>query len=158
MHAVTAMGIGTQQRTNEQHGRASGPHPAGQNGTHGQQAGIHAGRPYQGPLEAHPTGHSEEGKKQNDEGNILQQNGVQSFINGHIGAIDQETGDQEGQAPENGNLAEVVFPEMGDGQRHDSNGQQHAGKGDHPHGRQFGPRNMGHALSGKGHCGQQKGE
>ena len=112
MHAVLAVGVGAQQRTDEEHGGDGGAHPAGQDGAHGQDAGVDHRRAHQRALQAHAAGHGEQGEQQHDEGDVLQQDGMEEFIEGHVETVDRQTGNQEGKAPEDGDLAEVMMPDM----------------------------------------------
>ncbi len=143
MGAILAVGIGAQQGADEQHGRAGGPHPAGKNGAHGQNAGVHAGTAHERARQAHAARHGKEREQQNDEGNVFAQNGMQHFIQGRAEAVDKGAGHEEGQTPENGDFPEMMLPEMRGRQRHDGDGQQHTGKGDDPDGGQFGPGDGG---------------
>ena len=115
MHTVFAVGIGAQQGADQQHGGAGGAHPAGQDGAHGQDAGVDHGGAHQRALQAHAAGHGEQGEQQHDEGDVLQQDGMEEFIEGHVEAVDHQTGNQEGKAPEDGDLAEVMMPDMRQG-------------------------------------------
>ena len=45
----------------------------------------------------------------------------------------ERAGNEEGQTPETGHLAEMMLPEMGNHQRTDGYGKQHADKGHDPH-------------------------
>ena len=40
---------------------------------------------------------------------------MEEFIEGHVEAVDHQTGNQEGKAPEDGDLAEVMMPDMRQG-------------------------------------------
>ena len=37
---------------------------------------------------------------------------MEEFIEGHVETVDRQTGDQEGKPPEDGDLAEVMMPDM----------------------------------------------
>ena len=132
MHLELAVGVGAQQRTDQQHGRAGGAHPARQHRADGQQQGVDHGRAHQRTGQAYATGHGEQGEQQDDERNVFQQQGVQHFVQGQRGTELEGEGHQEGQPPEGGDLAEVMVPEMRRHQGKNGNGQQHAGKRHRP--------------------------
>ena len=157
MHAVFAVGVGAQQGADQQHGRAGGAHPACQDGAHGQQESVHHGRAHQRALETHAAGHGEQREQQDDEGDVVQQNDMQKFVQSHIEAVNEETGHQKGQTPEDGDFAEMVFPEVRQGQRHDGDGKQHAGEGNDPDGRELGSGDGGMSRGGQGRAGQNQG-
>ena len=74
----------------------------------------------------------EEGEEQDDEGQVVGQYDLEKFEKGRLIAEDDEAGDEEGHAPEDGDRAEVVLPEDGDGERGYGYGKQHADEGDDP--------------------------
>ena len=132
MHAVFAVGVGTQKRTDEKHGGTGGAHPAGEDGAHGQNGGVHDGRAHEGALETDAAGHGEQGEQQQNEGHVFEQNAFSGDEEGVAEAEDERAGNKEGQSPENGYLAEMMLPEMRNHQRADGYGKQHADKGHDP--------------------------
>ena len=132
MHAVLAVGVGAQQRTDEEHGGAGGAHPAGEDGAHGQDGGVHDGSAHEGALEADAAGHGEEGEQQQNEGHVLKQDAFGGDEEGVAEAEDERAGNEEGQSPEEGHLAEMMLPEMRNHQGADGYGKQHADKGHNP--------------------------
>ncbi len=146
VHTVFAVGIGSKQRADEQHGSTRCSHPAGQQCPHCQKAGIYCGRADQGSFQAHAACHSEQREEQDDKRNIVKQDGMGRLKEGSFHAIDDGAGNQKGHSPENGYLAEVIFPEMSKKKRSQGDAKEHAHKGDHPDNTQFLPRDMRQVL------------
>ena len=146
MHTVFAVGIGSKQRADEQHGSTRCSHPAGQKGSHGQKAGIYCGGAYQRSFKAHAAGNGEQRKEQDDKGNIIKQDGMSRLKKGSIQTVDNGAGNKKGHAPENGYLAKMIFPEMSKKKRSQGDAKEHAHKGNHPDNTQFLPRDMRQVL------------
>ena len=141
--------VGADERADEKHGSARRTHEVGKHGAEredrgvhdrttdeaaadvnaaGQDAGVDHGGAHQRALQAHAAGHGEQGEQQHDEGDVLQQDGMEEFIEGHVEAVDHQTGNQEGKAPEDGDLAEMMVPDVRGEQREKRDGKQNAGK------------------------------
>ena len=132
MYAEAAMFVGPEQRTDEEHGRAGGAHPACDDRAYQQNPRIDDGRSDQRALETDAARHGEQGKQQKNEGHVFQKQRFRREEEGRAGAEHDEAGHEEGQAPEDRHLAEVMFPEVGDGQRAERDGQQHTHKRNDP--------------------------
>ena len=158
MSSVFSVGVGSEKRPDKQHGRAGRSHPAGQHRADAQHGRIHGGSSDECTLEPHAAGHSEQSEEQNNEGDIIEQNRMQAFENRRIHTVNDCAGDKKRQAPENGNLAEVVIPEMRNNHGAKGNGKEHTGKGNGPvHGKLGAGKMRRGALSGRGHDRRQAG-
>lgn len=62
---------------------------------------------------------------------------MDELIDSQLESEDHGAGHEEGEAPEEGHLAEMVMPEMRHGKGADGDGQQHANKGNNPQDGQF---------------------
>ena len=137
VHPVFAVLVGAQKRADEQHGRTGRPHPAGEDGTERQKPGVHDGRTHELTFEADAARDGEQREQQDDEGNVFHEKDMDELIGRQRETVDHGAGDEKGQSPEQGHFPEVVMPEVGDGQRPDGDGQQHAHKGNGPDNGQF---------------------
>ena len=137
MHTVLAVLIGPEQGPDEQHGRAGGSHPAGEDGPEGEQPGVHHRRAHELTFEADATRDCEQCEQQNDERDVFHEEDMDELIDSQLESEDHGAGHEEGEAPEEGHLAEMVMPEMRHGKGADGDGQQHANKGNNPQDGQF---------------------
>ena len=94
--------------------------------------GIYDGSTHKGALETDAAGNGEQSKQQKNEGHVFKQNAFRGNEEGVAEAENKRTGNEEGQSPEKGNLAEMMLPEMRNHQRADGYGKQHADKGHDP--------------------------
>jgi len=125
---VAALGIGIEQRADEQHGGAGGAHEAGQHGAHGQEGGVAARGGLDVALEEDAAGDDEQGQEQGDELPVFDdggENGLpsqdQPHPHGHGRAQDQGDGE----------LAGPPLPPVGGGghERQDGNTGEHRREG-----------------------------
>ena len=91
-----------------------------------------AGVPTRLPLTRIPAGGHEEGEEQNDERQIVEQEGVEDFRGGGPEAEEDGARDEQGKRPEGGHLAEMTLPEMRRQQRQKSDGEEQARERDRP--------------------------
>ena len=136
-------------------------HPAGEQGADAEEPCVDGWRADQGALEAHAAGDGEEREEQDDEGDVLADDGVERLEGGRLPAVDQGAGNEEGEAPEDRNFAEVVLPEVGDEQGAEGDGKQHAGEGDGPDDGELLAWQMvarGHGLLGEQQHARQDGK
>ena len=73
MYAETAVLVGPEQGADEEHGRAGGAHPAGNERTYQQNARVHNRSADQRALQTDAAGHGKQGEQQQDEGHVFQQ-------------------------------------------------------------------------------------
>ena len=132
MHTEAAVLVGPEQGADKQHGRSRGAHPAGNERAYQQDARIHNRGARQRAFQADAAGHGKQGEQQQDEGHVFQQQGFRREEKGRVKTEHEQAGHQKGQPPEYGHFAEMVLPEVGDGQRAERDGQQHARKGNDP--------------------------
>ena len=137
VHTVLAVLIGPEQGPDEQHGRAGGSHPAGEDGPEGEQPGVHHRRAHELTFEADATRDCEQCEQQDDERDVFHEEDMDKLIDSQLESEDHGAGHEEGEAPEEGHLAEMVMPEMRHGKGADGDGQQHANKGNNPQDGQF---------------------
>ena len=137
VHTVLAVLIGPEQGPDEQHGRAGGSHPAGEDGPEGEQPGVHHRRAHELTFEADATRDCEQCEQQDDERDVFHEEDMDELIDSQLESEDHGAGHEEGEAPEEGHLAEMVMPEMRHGKGADGDGQQHANKGNNPQDGQF---------------------
>ena len=112
-----------------QHGRTGGSHPAGEDGSEGEQADVHRRRTHELTFEADTTRDGEQCEQQDDERHVFHEEDMDELIDSQLESEDHGAGHEEGEAPEDSHLAEMVMPEMRHGERADGDGQQHADKG-----------------------------
>ena len=124
--------IGLDDRADEQHRRACGPHPARQHRAEQQDAGVDDGRADQPAGEPDAAGHGKEREQQDDEGNVFEQRHMQHLEQGELPAEHDQEGQQEGERPEGRDLAEMVVPEGRRQQRKERDRQQDADEGHAP--------------------------
>ena len=128
MGFVNAVVIGAYQGANHQHGRTRGSHEAGQHSSNGQQTGIECRTAVEIAPYMNATGDSEQGREQQNEGDVLGKQGMHQADAGFTGSKHRGKGQKESQCPGCGHFAKVVVPKMRRQQGHQCNGQEQAGK------------------------------
>ena len=129
---VLAVVVGTDQRADEQHGGPGGTHEAGQDGAEQQHARIQDGAAVQVAADVNAPGTGIEGREQQNERNVFGHGCMHERMQRRIAPMEPRKRDEKAQRPGQGDLAEVVMPDPGDGQRHQRDGQQNARKRNAP--------------------------
>jgi hypothetical protein len=108
-----APGVGPDQGPDEQHGgpRRAGDARQARPGTQEQRVG--ARQAGERPFHPKAARHREEGEKQQDEGDVLEQQRVQEGLERDVEAGLDEKGERRERTPPGRDLAVVVVPELG---------------------------------------------
>ena len=132
VHHLAAVGIGADQRANQQHGGASCAHEAGQHRAQRQDGRVQHRRARQAAADVDATGHHVQRRQQDHERQVLRQQRVRKADCRRPHPVREHQGHQECQGPRGGDLAEMVVPDAGQQQGHQGNRQQQARKGHGP--------------------------
>ena len=127
---VLAPGVGTQQGADEQHGRARGANPAGEQGAHHKHDDVVARGAGDEALHRDATRHYKQAEQQHDERYVVEHNRFSQLIGQLVPAVDDGERDAEEQRPKNGDEELVLLIPGRYHQRHDGDGKQHARKRD----------------------------
>ena len=156
VHIVPPVVIGAQQRTDQHHGGAGGADQARDHSANGEDEGIDRRGPLDVPGHQHAAGDREQGEQQDDEGDVLQQSGMDHLMPRRRRAVYGGEGHHEGERPEQGDLTVMVMPEVVGQQRKQGDRQQHACKRDGPKRGQPCPVQRGQSRSRDGGRGGQR--
>ena len=126
---VLAPGVGTQQRTDEQHGRTRGADPAGKQRAHQKQQDVVARGAGDEAFYGNAARDDEQAEKQHDERDIVEHDRLDQLIDELVRAMEDGKRDAEEQGPANGDKQLVLLVPSRNHQRHDGDGKQHARKG-----------------------------
>ena len=118
MHLVPAVVVGAQQRPDQQHRGARGPHEAGQHGADRQNGRVQPRRSLEIAAHIDAARHRVQRRQQDHERQVFSQQGMHQVGHGRAHAEHRREGQQKDQRPGGRHLAEMPVPEMGRRQRH----------------------------------------
>ena len=130
MRFLFSPGIGTDHRTDQQHGRAGGPDPAGQYHADKQKDRVNLGRTDQGSLDRNPSGYDKQPQQQDDKRYEVNEYGLQKSEKSLSSAIFYSERDDEQCRPRECGPEHIVFPPLRFDQRDNRDGQEHPDKRD----------------------------
>ena len=132
VHAVFAVLIGFEQRTNDEHGRTGRSHHIGKQRTRKQKGRIHHRRSLERRTNMNAACHHKQSTHKDNERNVVTDNGVRDGAGGNRAAIDRKKRHSAQQGPSYSDLTEVVMPEVRHKHRAQGNAQQNTGKRNGP--------------------------
>ena len=124
------------ERPDQDHGGAGGADDAGDQRAERQHGGVDQRRAAQRAGEHDAAGDDIEREQKRDEADIVAENGVGQERQRRVGAAHRRQRRQRQHRPEEGEFAVVVMPQAGKQQRPERDGEQNAGKRQHPRPRQ----------------------
>ena len=129
-------GVGLDDRTDEEHGRAGRADPAGQDRADEQEQGIDFRSTCQRALDGDAAGDDEQAEEQDDKGNVIDQDRFEETEQSLAHAVGDGKGNEEDQRPADSHGKHIFFPPMGLDEGANGDGQEHADVGNNTPGRQ----------------------
>jgi len=129
MGDVPARIIGPDQRPDHQHRRAGGPHEAREHRADRHQAHVQPRTAVQVAAHVDAARRGEQRGQQDHERQVLAEQHMHDARGGDAGPGHRGEGQQERERPGGRDLAEMVVPQCGSGQRQHGDRQQHADEG-----------------------------
>ena len=132
MDLEAALLVGMQDRPDEEHGRARRPHQRRQNGARAQKQGVDGRRGLDVAAQMDAARDGEQGAQQDDEGDVVEDEGMKK--EGGVAAGEEDDDDRQAEGQGDEKLVEVFLPEAAVGQGQDRDGQQKQPERRHFHG------------------------
>ena len=129
---VGAILICSDHRADQHHGCAGRAEKACRDRTDRENRRVRGGRADEIAAHADAAGHHEQGEQQQDERQIIEQDGVEHLGDGGGDAEHRGAGNEQGHRPERCDLAEMMLPEARRDQRQEGDRENESDKGNRP--------------------------
>ena len=120
--------VGADERADEKHGSARRTHEVGKHGAEREDRGVHDRTTDEAAADVNAAGNDEERAHEDDERHVVGEKHVGDLVEGRVRTEDGRKRNDAAQGPEDGDLAEMMVPDVRGEQREKRDGKQNAGK------------------------------
>ena len=128
MDLAPAVLVGADERADEKHGSARRAHEVGKHGAEREDRGVHDRTTDEAAADVNAAGNDEERAHEDDERHVVGEKHVGDLVEGRVRTEDGRKRNDAAQGPEDGDLAEMMVPDVRGEQREKRDGKQNAGK------------------------------
>ena len=138
MELALATFVRLDERTDEEHRRARRPHEVREHRPEREKARVDDRTPDEGAAHVNAARHNEKRPYEDEEGYVIDEQNVDDRVETGRDAEEPHERNRTAERPEDGDLAEVVMPEVGSEKREERDREQNARKRDGPGQTEFG--------------------